>query len=370
MEIKGKYASAKVFANALDDTCQGQIEQLCSQEIFAESKIRIMPDCHKGKGCVIGFTANLKDKIIPNLVGVDISCSISAYKLDVDKVDLPRLDDFVRKNIPYGDSVRKDVSKWVSEELKDSVREVSEALSPDGKYVFRDLCSIGSLGGGNHFLELNRDSGGALWFSIHCGSRNFGHRICNFHQKKSIPIEGIPKELQYIEGDELAEYLKHMRVAQDFAKANHEVILHEVCEAMGWNVSDRIFTNHNYVEILDRGEMLIRKGAISAKEGERVIIPMNMRDGSLIGLGKGNSDWNYSAPHGAGRVLSRAVAFETLSVEEFKKQMENIYSTCVTIRTLDESPMAYKNMDDILEMLVDTVEVRDRLVPIYNFKAS
>ena len=370
MEIKGKFTSAKVFADELDLGCAKQIEELCSQEIFADSKIRIMPDCHAGKGCVIGFTGAMKGRIIPNLVGVDISCSISAHKLDAADVDLPKLDDFIRKNIPHGKNVRAEVSKHVPEGLLERVARVSEEISHSGDFVARDLCSIGTLGGGNHFLELNRDSAGSLWFCIHCGSRNFGHRICTFHQSKSLKIEGIPRDLQYIEGEDLSLYLEHMNVAKDFAKANHEVILRDVCEHMGWSTSDKIFTNHNYIELLDGGEMLIRKGAISAKAGERVIIPMNMRDGSLIGIGRGNPDWNFSAPHGAGRVLSRMQAFETLSIEEFKEQMGKVFSTSVSVNTLDESPMAYKKMEDIVKYVGETLEICDRIAPIYNFKAS
>lgn len=370
MEIHGTYNTAIAKLDELDEHSIKQIETLCSQKIFKDSKIRIMPDSHAGKGCVIGFTANLKNKIIPNLVGVDISCSISAYKLDTDSIDFTKLDKFLHYKLPHGVGIRKNISELVSDELRERVIEANFEIGDDEKMANRDLLSIGSLGSGNHFLEVNRDSSGSFWFSIHCGSRNFGLRVCNFHQKRSVKDESIPIPLRYIEGNELEAYVKHVKVAHDFALTNHNVILSEVCDTMNWNIVDSVFTYHNYIEFLDNGEYMIRKGAISAKAGERVMIPMNMRDGSLIGVGKGNPDWNYSAPHGAGRVLSRKEAFEKLQMNDFKREMDGIWSTCVCECNLDESPMAYKPMREVEKYLGETVEITDRIVPVYNFKAS
>ena len=370
MEISGKFNTAIAKLDALDDLSLRQIETLCSQELFRNSKIRIMPDSHAGKGCVIGFTANLKDKIIPNLVGVDISCSISAYKLDAELIDFSKLDKFLHNRLPHGSGIRRKISELVDNDLRERVMEASSEIGDGVEMAMRHLCSIGSLGSGNHFIEVNRDSSGAFWLSIHCGSRNFGLRVCNFHQRRAVYDESIPVPLRYIEGDELNAYVKHVKVAHDFALMNHKVILSEVCSEMNWSVVDDIFTYHNYIEFLDNGEYMIRKGAISAKAGERVIIPMNMRDGSFIGIGRGNADWNYSAPHGAGRVLSRKDAFEKLNMDDFKREMEKVWSTCVRECNLDESPMAYKPMREVQKYLGETVEITDRIVPVYNFKAS
>lgn len=400
LEVKGKYNSAIVMTDQIEDECVGQLVTLCSQEIFKDSKICIMPDCHAGKGCVVGFTASIKDRIIPNLVGVDISCSISTYKLDVKDVDFEQLDQVIRKYVPSGMAVRSSVSKLISKALQDKIYQVCKDINDVDGYR-RHLLSIGTLGGGNHFLEINKDKDGYLWLSVHCGSRNFGKKICDFHQDKAIKIyqqridekrayalsqiapkdrqdwiknhvdsEKLPPELRYLDGEDLDLYVEHMKVAEEFANVNHQVIVHEICSHMGWNVVDSIFTHHNYIEFLGNREMVIRKGAISAKKGERVIIPLNMKDGSIIGIGKGNEDWNSSAPHGAGRVLSRGKAKSVLSVEEFQDKMKDVWSSCISELTLDESPMAYKDMNVIIDAIGETVDIIDRIIPIYNYKAQ
>ena len=397
LEVKGKYNSAIVMTDQIEEECVGQLVTLCSQEIFKDSQIRIMPDCHAGKGCVVGFTASIKDRIIPNLVGVDISCSISTYKLDVKEVDFEQLDNVIRKYVPSGMSIRSTVSKLVSDNLKAKIEKVCQEIGDENGYN-RHLKSIGTLGGGNHFLELNKDKDGYLWLSVHCGSRNFGKKICDFHQDKAIKVyqdridakrvfalsqippkerqdwiknhidsDKLPPELRYLDGEDLD--FEHMKVAEEFATVNHQVIVHEICSHMGWNVVDSIFTHHNYIEFLGNREMIIRKGAISAKKGERVIIPLNMKDGSIVGIGKGNEEWNQSAPHGAGRVLSRGKAKSVLSVEEFQDKMKDVWSSCVSESTLDESPMAYKDMNVIIA-IGETVDIVDRIIPIYNFKAQ
>lgn len=400
LEVKGKYNSAIVMTDQIEEECVGQLVTLCSQEIFKDSQIRIMPDCHAGKGCVVGFTASIKDRIIPNLVGVDISCSISTYKLDVKEVDFEQLDNVIRKYVLFGMSIRSTVSKLVSDNLKAKIEKVCQEIGDENGYN-RHLKSIGTLGGGNHFLELNKDKDGYLWLSVHCGSRNFGKKICDFHQDKAIKVyqdridakrvfalsqippkerqdwiknhidsDKLPPELRYLDGEDLDLYVEHMKVAEEFATVNHQVIVHEICSHMGWNVVDSIFTHHNYIEFLGNREMIIRKGTISAKNGERVIIPLNMKDGSIVGIGKGNEEWNQSAPHGAGRVLSRGKAKSVLSVEEFQDKMKDVWSSCVSESTLDESPMAYKDMNVIIDAIGETVDIVDRIIPIYNFKAQ
>ena len=400
LEVKGKYNSAIVMTDQIEEECVGQLVTLCSQEIFKDSQIRIMPDCHAGKGCVVGFTASIKDRIIPNLVGVDISCSISTYKLDVKEVDFEQLDNVIRKYVPSGMSIRSTVSKLVSDNLKAKIEKVCQEIGDENGYN-RHLKSIGTLGGGNHFLELNKDKDGYLWLSVHCGSRNFGKKICDFHQDKAIKVyqdridakrvfalsqippkerqdwiknhidsDKLPPELRYLDGEDLDLYVEHMKVAEEFATVNHQVIVHEICSHMGWNVVDSIFTHHNYIEFLGNREMIIRKGAISAKKGERVIIPLNMKDGSIVGIGKGNEEWNQSAPHGAGRVLSRGKAKSVLSVEEFQDKMKDVWSSCVSESTLDESPMAYKDMNVYIVDIDKTVDIAEQIITIYNFKAQ
>ena len=297
-------------------------------------------------------------------------------------------------------SIRSTVSKLVSDNLKAKIEKVCQEIGDENGYN-RHLKSIGTLGGGNHFLELNKDKDGYLWLSVHCGSRNFGKKICDFHQDKAIKVyqdridakrvfalsqippkerqdwiknhidsDKLPPELRYLDGEDLDLYVEHMKVAEEFATVNHQVIVHEICSHMGWNVVDSIFTHHNYIEFLGNREMIIRKGAISAKKGERVIIPLNMKDGSIVGIGKGNEEWNQSAPHGAGRVLSRGKAKSVLSVEEFQDKMKDVWSSCVSESTLDESPMAYKDMNVIIDAIGETVDIVDRIIPIYNFKAQ
>lgn len=400
MLIQGKYNSAITMIDELEKECVEQIQSICDLEYMKDAKIRIMPDSHSGKGICIGFTAIVKDKICPNFCGVDISCSISAYKLDAVKIDCEKLDEIVRKYVPSGLSVRSKVSELVSQDLKDKIYKVCEDIN-DINGFDRHIKSIGSLGSGNHMIEVARDKDNNYWLCVHCGSRNFGKKICDFHQDKAIKVyqdridakrvfalsqippkerqdwiknhidsDKLPPELRYLDGEDLDLYVEHMKVAEEFATVNHQVIVHEICSHMDWNVVDSIFTHHNYIEFLGNREMIIRKGAISAKKGERVIIPLNMKDGSIVGIGKGNEEWNQSAPHGAGRVLSRGKAKSVLSVEEFQDKMKDVWSSCVSESTLDESPMAYKDMNVIIDAIGETVDIVDRIIPIYNFKAQ
>lgn len=395
-------ADLKIFTENIEEEARKQIETLIAQPAFQNCKIRIMPDVHAGKGCVIGFTADLGDKVIPNIVGVDIGCGMRTVELGNVDIDFEKLDRVIREKIPYGLNVNKDPS--VPFNLKEL--RCFEHLHD----VDRLMRSCGSLGGGNHFIEIDEDSEGNKYLVIHTGSRNLGKQVADYYQSVAIenlngkeqlkeatnkliseykeagrekdiskalsnlkktfrPSISIPNDLCYLEGPQREDYLHDMSYCQFFAYMNrYDIAMRILCETgLVWKVKNEFDTIHNYVEI---NSGIIRKGAISAKKGERVLIPMNMRDGCIIGIGKGNPDWNYSAPHGAGRVMSRAKAKEFVSLDEYKASMQGIYSTSIDISTIDESPMAYKPMDEIIRNIEDTVEIERIIKPIYNFKAG
>ena len=404
MIIKGTYGSAKVFAKTLEDGAKEQIETLLQQDFIQGSTVRIMPDVHQGMGCVIGFTADMGDKVIPNIVGVDIGCGMLTVELKNVDIDLPTLDAIITREIPTGRNVHS--SRTVT---FDRLQEL---------HMYRDLRdtkrlerSIGTLGGGNHFIEVGVDSNKDTYLVIHSGSRNLGTQVARFYQNLAIDLcsgkeeyftkrdeiietykndgrrdlikpaleelekqyKGLkptyPRDLCYLTGKYRDSYLHDMKICQEYANLNREtmanIILSHLCKK---DLSDfsHFQTIHNYINFKDN---IIRKGAISAYEGEKVLIPINMRDGSILAVGKGNSDWNYSAPHGAGRVLSRTEAKKGLNLKTFKQTMQNVYSTSVHKGTLDESPAAYKPIAEILETITETVEVIDIIKPIYNFKA-
>ena len=390
IELKAKFNNAKVFTNNIDAETISQIMLLLNQEFVKDNKIRIMPDTHAGSGCVIGTTMTIKDKIVPNLVGVDIGCGMHAVKLKEKEIDLSALDEVIEKYIPSGTNIH---------ELMVSPYDLDDIIAPIDKERARR--SIGTLGGGNHFIEVNRDSEGYLWLVIHTGSRHLGIEICKYYQDlayktlkgrgdvvkdviERLKAEGrqreiesaikaikekeitIPKDLCYLEGDNFRNYIHDMNLAQKYALTNRMSIADEIMRLLFLHEEERFDTIHNYIDI---DNMILRKGAISAQTGEKVIIPMNMRDGSLICVGKGNPDWNYSAPHGAGRVMSRSKAKESINMYDFKESMKDIYSTSVVESTIDEAPMVYKPMDEIIANIKDTVEVMDIIKPIYNFKA-
>ena len=404
MELKGKHGKAKVFTDIIEDGAREQIEKLLDQDFIEGSDVRIMPDVHQGMGCVIGFTADMKDKVIPNIVGVDIGCGVITVELGDRDIDLSKLDDIVNKKIPSGSSVHggRKVKFDKLEDLK----------------IFRELKdtrrlerSIGTLGGGNHFVEVGKDSKDNKYLMIHSGSRNLGTQVARFYQNLAIDLwsgkeeyfirkdeiiekfkekgkkkqikkalkelkaeyadlkPDYPKDLCYLTGDYREQYLHDMKICQEYASLNRqtmaEIILNHLFQK---KLEDFLWfeTVHNYIDFRDN---IIRKGAIASYEDEKLLIPINMRDGSIIGRGKGNPDWNYSAPHGAGRILSRTEAKEKLSLEDFKSSMEGIYSTSVSKKTLDESPDAYKSIESILDSLDETVDVIDVIKPIYNYKA-
>lgn len=393
----------KIFTDDIEQEAIEQINLLLEQEPFKDCKVRIMPDVHAGKGCVIGFTADLGDKVIPNIVGVDIGCGMLCVELGKINLDLEDLDKVINKKIPAGRNIRE-------QKLMD-FEEINEL------YCFRELKdtkkfnrAIGTLGGGNHFIEIDEDESDNKYLVIHTGSRNLGKQVADYYQKlavqlcsgkeemfkrkeeiikiykeqgrrqeiqkalKSLEAEyknnkpKLPNELCYLEGKYREMYLHDMRICQKYASVNRDMIAREILLSYFDRAEVFAFeTIHNYISFKDN---IVRKGAISANKGERVIIPINMRDGSIIAVGKGNEDWNNSAPHGAGRLMSRRKAKETYNLEEFKESMKDIYSTSVVADTIDEAPFVYKPMQEIIDNIQDTVEIEKIIKPIYNFKAK
>lgn len=405
LEIKGAFATAKVFAKTVDASAIEQIELLCSQEFTKGAKIRIMPDVHAGKGCTIGFTANLGNMVIPNIVGVDIGCGMLCVKLGETEIDFNRFDETVRKYIPCGKETHEGrIAKYPKLQEMHCYRNL--------KHTKRIERSLGTLGGGNHFIELDRDADGCVYLVIHTGSRNLGKQVAEHYQAMAYDIargadklfekqkkliadykaqgrrteiqaaivqmkkefkrkeSAIPKDLCYLTGEYRDIYLDDMAVCQEFATINRELIAELILtHYFGKSLNDfeHFETIHNYIDLKNN---IVRKGAVSAEKGEMLLIPINMRDGSLICIGKGNEDWNCSAPHGAGRLLSRTDAKDQLSLDEYKTEMEGIFTTCINEYTLDESPMAYKNKDEIVEGITPTAEIVKQIKPIYNFKAN
>lgn len=398
IELNGRYGSAKVFTDVVDQTAISQIITLLNQPIAEGQTIRIMPDVHAGAGCTIGTTMTITDKAIPNLVGVDISCGMETVKLKEKHIEPMKLDKLIYERIPSGFNIRKKAHRY-AEQIDLTELYCYEHINP-----IRAEMSIGTLGGGNHFIEADKSDDGSIYIVIHSGSRHLGVETASYYQleaykrlngsskedanrlitalkqagkQKLIEAElkklyntkrtDIPKALAYTEGELFEQYIHDMKIVQRFAELNRKAMMIEIIKGMGLHVVEQFTTLHNYI---DTDSMILRKGAVSAKEGEKILIPINMRDGSLICRGKGNPDWNYSAPHGAGRILSRGEARNTLTVSQFKKEMKGIYTTSVSAATLDESPMAYKRLEDITENITDTADILEIIKPIYNFKAG
>lgn len=359
-EIISKYNKCKIFTDEFDYATRRQLECLMDQESVKDCKIRIMPDCHAGVGCVIGTTMTIKDKIIPNLVGVDISCGMLVIKLKERRIDLPKLDSIIQKYIPSGTNRCKEPKEF------DMIDDIIANINKD-----KALKSIGTLGGGNHFIEVDKGSDGYLWLVIHTGSRYLGVQVCDYYQdigyNKLKNNSEIPYELSYIEGADFNNYIHDMIILEEYADLNRHIIANVIMKNMKLHKIYEFTTVHNYI---DTTNMILRKGAVSAQKDEELIIPINMRDGSLLCKGKGNEDWNNSAPHGAGRLLSRKDAKNSISMKDYKESMKGIYTTCINSQTIDESPFAYKSMQSILNNITDTVEVIDIIKPIYNFKAK
>lgn len=395
LELKNNMGNRVViYGDIVEQEAVDQVVGMANAEIYQNAKIRIMPDVHAGKSCTIGTTMTIGDKLTPNLVGVDIGCGMYVISLGKIDLDLELLDKIINEKVPSGENIHP--TPVVTCNDLDNLR-CCKAIDP-----LKAHASIGTLGGGNHFIEANVDDDGNKYIVIHSGSRNLGVRVCNYYQKqaalqmtdtsaevkrviaglkaagrereiqdaiKSIERKAIPKALAYVEGDLLDDYLHDMDITQRYATLNRETMAHIIVEGLGLDVDwDAAYhTIHNYIDI-ENG--ILRKGSVSAQEGERLIIPMNMRDGSLICIGKGNPDWNYSAPHGAGRLMSRSKAKEVISMQEFSDSMSSIYTTSVCESTLDEAPQAYKPMEMIMQAIEPTATIETIIRPIYNFKAK
>lgn len=399
-------ADLKIFAKTVEQEVYDQLKQLMSVNVFKDAKIRIMPDTHAGKGCVIGFTADLGDKVVPNLVGVDIGCAcyvVNMGKLNLSNEQLAELDKFIHSNIPSGRYVNIPERSVGFDKLQDLKM---YSVLRNVEYLH---CSIGSLGSGNHFISIECASDGTNYLLIHSGSRNLGQQVCRYYQKLAVDncliksnelkgkvaglvtkmrlkgqqkeiqsaieklkeeykrVDSIPYDLCYLEGSHRDDYLHDMKICQEFAVKNREEIAKRILGFLKVDSIESFHTVHNYIDFEDN---IIRKGAIRCNKCEKVIIPLNMRDGSIIGIGKGNEDWNCSGPHGAGRLMSRKQAKQSVSMNDFKESMEGVFTTSVNESTLDESPMAYKPAGEIIELVKDTIDVIEVIKPIYNFKAN
>ena len=400
LEIKGKVNTAICYTSVIEEEAIEQIRRMCDYEFTAGSKVRIMPDVHAGKGCTIGTTMTVIDKAVPNVVGVDIGCGMYTVNLGNIEIDFEKLDEACHF-VPSGMNVWQGRQEHFDLQQLRCFRELK-----DSKRLER---SLGTLGGGNHFIEVDKAADGTKYLVIHTGSRNLGKQVAEIYQRLAVDLNrgmedyfeqrdkiirtykeqgrrseiqaalkeiawkkvngptSIPEDLCYLHGKYFEDYLADVEICQQFAKRNREMIAEIILNRCGLTAVDAFHTIHNYI---DTSEMILRKGAIAAHKGEKVLIPINMRDGSVLAVGRGNPEWNYSAPHGAGRVMSRAGARKALSLEEYKKEMEGIYTTSVNEDTLDEAPMAYKSLSDIIDVIGESVEVIEVLKPIYNFKAS
>ena len=396
--IQGRYNTAICYTNELEESAREQIQAVCDLPEFVDCKIRIMPDVHAGKGCTIGTTMTIQDKIVPGMVGVDIGCGMETVELAEREIDFAKLDTLIREKIPYGREIR-DIPHPLNSEI-----DLTQLQCADQVNLDRAVHSIGSLGGGNHFIEIDQAGDGRLFLVVHSGSRNLGTEVADYYQNEGrralwggakhqiqetiakLKAEGrfqeiqktimalkkeheldIPKDLAYVEGKLFDNYIHDMKLTQQFAILNRKAMVDVILNGMGLTAVDIFTTIHNYI---DTDAMILRKGSVSARKGEKLLIPINMRDGSLICVGTGNEEWNHSAPHGAGRLMSRRAALNTLSMEEFQKEMNGIYTTCVVPDTLDESPMAYKSMEEIISQIGPTAIIVERIRPVYNFKAS
>ena len=398
MEIKGQVNTAVCFAKVIEDEAIEQIRRMCDYEFTAGSQIRIMPDVHAGKGCTIGTTMTVKDKAVPNIVGVDIGCGMYTVNLGQAEIDMEQMD-AAAHFIPSGLNVwegRKEHFDLLGLRCYRGLK--------DAKRLER---SLGTLGGGNHFIEIDQAADGTKYLVIHSGSRNLGKQVAEFYQRLAIDLNKgkeeyfakrdaliaeykaagrrneiqdalkalkwesreatIPEDLCFVYGQYLEDYLYDVEICQRFARRSRELMAEIILQRLGIEAIDAFHTIHNYI---DTDEMILRKGAIAAHKGEKVLIPINMRDGSVLAIGKGNPDWNYSAPHGAGRIMSRTAAKERLDLDEYRREMEGIYTTSVNEATLDEAPMAYKSLSDIIDVISESVDVIEVLKPIYNFKAD
>lgn len=363
--VEGIYVRAKIFTDDAEDYALAQVKMICDHEAADGSKICMMPDIHPGKVGPIGLSMTVSDKVIPQLLGVDIGCGMTCVKLNKNHAEFQKLDKVIREHVPSGFAVRKDP------------HHMAEEFSYEGLFCGRHINkekakrSLGTLGGGNHFIELDKGEDGSMYLVIHTGSRHLGEEVAEYYTKLANRIlkekgREIPYYMSYLEGGEMEAYLEDARMIQNYAEWNRQIIVREILKGMKWKAQEQFSVAHNYLDAFGT----LRKGAVSARKGEKVIIPANMRDGILLGVGKGNPEWNDSAPHGSGRRLKRQDVKERYTVSDFKKEMEGIYSKSVGPETLDEAPFAYRSITEIAEKLEDTVEITERLRPVYNFKAG
>jgi RNA-splicing ligase RtcB len=378
-------ADMKIYATNIDEKTLSQVDDMANCEAYKACKIRIQADAHAGSGSCIGFTSTIAGKVIPNTVGVDISCGMSVVELGKCEIDLPKFNNQIQRSVPTGFSIRRNAAR----EFTDiEAMHCFDKLPKKTRKEYNQY--IGTLGGGNHFIELDADENGNVFLVVHSGSRNLGKQVCEYYQDLAVKHVAenydneIPKSFSFLEGDELENYLSDSLILQEYARLNRLEIINQIVTNYFYGDDVKISSSgrvkiknkfskidteiwesvHNYID----EDRIIRKGSIAAYEGQRVIIPINMRDGVILGIGKSNADYNFSAPHGAGRVLSRTQADADIDLSDFKKTMEGIYSTCVCEATLDESPFAYKSVDDILPNITDTVDVTAIIKPILNFK--
>ena len=398
IEVTGRFNSAKIYTDVVDEASISQVIALCNQEFSAGSRIRLMPDIHAGAGCTIGTTMTITDKVVPNLVGVDIGCGMETIRVRETHLEMQRLDKLIYEKIPSGFKIRDKSHRYAGQV------DLEDLFCAKHVDLLRAEKSVGTLGGGNHFIEVDRDEEGNLYVVVHSGSRHLGKEVASYYQEEGFKILNrtddksiqqviqelkdagrqkeiqkelkrlknlkqteIPRQLAYVSGELFDQYIHDMKLVQRFAALNRQAMIDEIVKGMKLHVEEQFTTVHNYI---DTDSMILRKGAVSAKAGEQLLIPINMRDGSLICVGKGNEDWNCSAPHGAGRLMSRAQAKQSFTVSDFKKQMSEVYTTSVNSSTLDECPMAYKDMSDIVENIGPTAEIVKIIKPVYNFKAG
>lgn len=363
--VKGIYAEAKIFTDYVETYAEAQVKMICDEEVAKGSRICMMPDIHPGKVGPIGLSMTVTNKVIPQLLGTDIGCGMTCVKLNKNNAEFQKLDRVIRDNVPSGGAIRK-AGHHLAEEFSYGELHCIRHIN-----VERAEKSLGTLGGGNHFIELDRGIDGSMYLTVHTGSRHLGEEVAEYYTKlanRCLKEQGIeiPYYMSYLEGDYKEAYQKDVQVIQRYAEWNREIIVREILKGMKWKAVEQFFVPHNYLDISG----ILRKGAISARKGERVIIPVNMKEGIILGVGKGNAEWNYSAPHGSGRKYKREDVKNLYTVSEFKKQMKGIYSSCVGAETLDEAPFAYRSMTEIAEQMKETVEIKEKLIPVYNFKAG
>ena len=363
--VKGIYAEAKIFTDDVEEYAEAQVKMICDNEISDGSTICMMSDIHPGKIAPIGLSMTVTDKVIPQLLGVDIGCGMTCVKLNKNNVEFPKLDRVIRESVPSGFAIRKEPHHMAEEFSYEELHCV--------KHINRQKAerSLGTLGGGNHFIELDKSTNGFMYLVVHTSSRHLGEEVAEYYTKLANNYlkdqrREIPYYMSYLEGYNKEAYLEDVRVIQRYAEWNRQIIVREILKGMKWKAEEQFSVAHNYID--DSG--ILRKGSISARNGEKVVIPANMKEGIILGIGKGNAQWNYSAPHGSGRRLKRDDVKNQYTVSEFKKEMKGIYSSCVGADTLDEAPFAYRSIAEIVGKIKDTVEITEVLKPVYNFKAG